>query len=99
MRITQEYKDTIKSCAQTVFGENAVVKLFGSRLDDSKLGGDIDLLIESNTKIDNARMKSLKYVAQLQMKLGDQRFDVIVVDPDTELKNIHFEAQRTGVEL
>ena len=46
MRLTPTQIDTIQSTVQAVLGEGAVVSLFGSRLDDGRKGGDVDLLIE-----------------------------------------------------
>jgi len=47
MRLTPAQIDTIQSTVQTVLGERAVVSVFGSRLDDCRKGGDVDLLIEA----------------------------------------------------
>ncbi|MHB1896659.1 MAG: nucleotidyltransferase domain-containing protein, partial [Metallibacterium sp.] len=47
MRLTPEQAAIIRSAAAEVFGSDARVWLFGSRVDDSKRGGDIDLLIET----------------------------------------------------
>ncbi|MDH5719770.1 MAG: nucleotidyltransferase domain-containing protein [Spirochaetia bacterium] len=41
----------MKSKAEEVFGSNAKVYLFGSRAEDTKKGGDIDLFIDSSEKI------------------------------------------------
>lgn len=47
MRITPQQISTIVQTTRSIAGVNAQVWLFGSRLDDSRKGGDIDLLIES----------------------------------------------------
>lgn len=47
MRISPEKIATIIQTTRSVAGQNAEVWLFGSRLDDARKGGDIDLLIES----------------------------------------------------
>lgn len=44
MRLSSHEIESIKSVANNVFGENAVVQLFESRVDDTKKGGDIDFL-------------------------------------------------------
>ena len=43
MRLTQRQIQAIKQVAAEVFGCNAKTYLFGSRVDDSQRGGDIDL--------------------------------------------------------
>lgn len=61
MRVTPEQISTIVQTARHVAGENTHVWLFGSRLDDARKGGDIDLLIESTplaSTLDRARIKN-----------------------------------------
>ncbi len=99
MRLTDEQVRTIRETAREVFGPGVRVRLFGSRVDDDARGGDIDLLVESETPVEDALDKELKLVARLQRRLGDQRIDVLVVDPRTRLRPVHEEALRTGVIL
>lgn len=40
-----------------------------------------------------------RYNALLQMKLGLQKFDILVIDPSTPLKQIHQQALSDGVRL
>jgi len=47
MRLTNKEIDTIKNSVLALDADTRVY-LFGSRIDDAKRGGDIDLLIESN---------------------------------------------------
>lgn len=46
MRLTPGEVAAIKAAAAEAFGGTAVVRLFGSRVDDSLRGGDIDLHFE-----------------------------------------------------
>jgi len=73
------------------------VRVFGSRIDDQARGGDIDLLVESSEILPDRQRKALTFVARLQRRLGDQPFDVLVVDPDTKRQEIHRNALRQGV--
>jgi predicted nucleotidyltransferase len=45
MRLSKSEIEIIKRVAGEVCGNNTAVLLFGSRTDDSKKGGDIDLYI------------------------------------------------------
>jgi hypothetical protein len=46
MRINNETIELIKELASKYFGVDSRVFIFGSRIDDSKKSGDIDLYIE-----------------------------------------------------
>ena len=57
MRLPPSYVDAIKASVREVFGETAIVRLFGSRIDDGLRGGDIDLHIETDAVEDEWRAK------------------------------------------
>lgn len=99
MRIPADTRQVIRDTVQEIFGPAAVVRLFGSRVDDQARGGDIDLLVESGQPIANRQRKALQLVARLQLRLGDRPIDVLVLDPDTARQPVHDEALRTGVML
>jgi predicted nucleotidyltransferase len=48
MRLTEKQIEIIRDGVFKHFGEKSAVYLFGSRVDDTKKGGDIDLLIEAD---------------------------------------------------
>lgn len=99
MRLTKQQIEIIRDTAREVFGPMAHVSLFGSRTDDRARGGDIDLLVESDHAIPDKLQKSLRMTALLQMRLGDQPIDILVIDPDTPLRPIHRQARMTGIQL
>jgi predicted nucleotidyltransferase len=99
MRMPPNYQTTITETAKKVFGESVSVWLFGSRLDDSAKGGDVDLLVQLEKPIADKAVLSARYNAMLQMKLGLQKFDILVVDPSTPLQHIHHQALLRGVRL
>ncbi|TWJ19307.1 nucleotidyltransferase family protein [Geobacter argillaceus] len=73
---------------------NARVYLFGSRVDDAKKGGDIDLLVMSDKlTLDDKRTIKMK----LYELIGEQKIDLVLAaddsDPFVKL------ALETGVEL
>jgi len=74
MRLKEEEINVIKRIILE-FDANAKIYLFGSRADDAKKGGDIDLLVFS-TKIDNETKRMIKL--KLYDKLGEQKIDILV---------------------
>ena len=48
MRLTKKEIETIVRIAREIYGWNVEVYLFGSRTDDIKRGGDIDLLVRNS---------------------------------------------------
>jgi len=72
----------------------AEVWLFGSRADDSKRGGDIDLLIFSQI-VGSSEESNIWW--ELQEKLGEQKIDIVVAkDLSEPFVRI---AKSTGVRL
>lgn len=58
---------------------DAIIYLFGSRVDDAAKGGDIDLLVLSK-KIH--LMEKIDILAQLHQSLGERKIDIVVY-PDS----------------
>lgn len=50
MRLSVDQTRVILHCVRQQFGADARVMLFGSRLDDTARGGDVDLLVESQAQ-------------------------------------------------
>lgn len=63
MRLSSKQIATVLSFARDIVGDDATVSVFGSRLDDDRRGGDLDLLIES------ARRPTLLQRAELKLRL------------------------------
>lgn len=99
MRLSSEQRAVIRETANFVFGQDAEVRLFGSRVDDARRGGDIDLLVRLASVEPQRRRKALRLVALLQQRLGDQPIDVVVVDPSTGQDAFLRQAQKTAIPL
>ncbi len=100
MRLTVREVLAIKQTVTLVLGdESAKITLFGSRLDDAAKGGDIDLLINTCVKQRNCASMASKVMAGLQVKLGDQHIDVLLMDPATAVLPIHKYAMQQGIIL
>lgn len=99
MRLTQQTRQIIRNTVAEIFGLEARVKLFGSRLDDKARGGDIDLLVELPAITAEVERKTVQLAARLQLRLGDQPIDILVIDPSTQWQSIHEHASETGVAI
>ncbi len=80
MRLNQYEIDCIKNLAVRHFGADVSVFLFGSRTNDQLRGGDIDLFIRGGHL--NIRAK-VDFLTDLILKIGDQKIDVVLDQPDT----------------
>lgn len=85
MRLTRIEIDTIKAVIAK-YDKFAEIHLFGSRVNDNKKGGDIDLLVFSdNLTFDD----NLKIKVEIKEVLGDQKIDLIITrdkfDPFVDL--------------
>ncbi len=74
MRLSQK-SQVILAAAFNEADQSADVYVFGSRVDDSALGGDIDLLVHSSV-IDKAQLRKIKWA--LMERLGEQKIDILV---------------------
>ena len=99
MRITTKDQKTIVNTAHQYFDKATEVYLFGSRVDDSKKGGDIDLYIipEHQNSAEQLYHKKIKFLVALQLAIGEQKIDVIIAKDKNRL--IEKEAIRTGIKL
>ncbi|SDY63996.1 nucleotidyltransferase domain-containing protein [Nitrosomonas sp. Nm58] len=66
MRLTQNQVMTIRQAVAGIFGAGAQAWLFGSRVNNSKRGGDIDLLIHPDSKrVNNLLLRKTPLLGQL----------------------------------
>ncbi|RME74136.1 MAG: nucleotidyltransferase domain-containing protein [Chloroflexi bacterium] len=93
MRLTRHEVEVIKATILAL-DAGAKIYLFGSRADDSKRGGDIDLLILSS-KLSHRDKRAIRLA--LHEQLGEQRIDILIArDTSRPLVRI---ALAEGVEL
>lgn len=98
MRLNAEEVAAIKAAARLTFGEGAVVRLFGSRVDDQRRGGDIDLHVEIEAPVDVWAAKS-RFAERLFARIDEQRVDVLVSVRGQAPSAIEQIAYRDGVVL
>ncbi len=95
MRLTNLQLDMIRNATSKNFGEDTSIWLFGSRLDDSKCGGDVDLYVETMKR--NTLMAELRCKIALEDSL-DLSVDLIVKEPGKD-KPIYNLAKAQGIQL
>ncbi len=69
MRLDDQQIATVKMLVGKIAGRGATVRLFGSRLDDSARGGDLDLLVESEQPIDVLQRADLQWNLEQHLHL------------------------------
>ncbi len=80
MRLKEYEQFAITSTVKS-FDPDARVYLFGSRVDDAKKGGDIDLLVISG-KITCDEKRTIK--SKLYDVIGEQKIDIVLAVDDSE---------------
>jgi len=98
MRLTNFEKKSIKESFLETF-KRGKIYLFGSRIDDNKRGGDIDLyiLLDYKESPDILFNKKIEFLGKLQNKIGEQKIDVII--SKDKKRAIEQEALKRGIEL
>lgn len=99
MRLSENQRAIICEEFEEVFGRDATLLLFGSRLNDNVRGGDIDLHIDADGSPSQLLEKELALYARLQRRLGERRIDIIVHNKKAPLRPIDKHAQETGITL
>ena len=80
MRLSNKEIQNLKTSVLS-FDPNAKLYLFGSRADDSKKGGDIDILIISKV-ITKKEIRTIKF--NFFDEFGEQKLDILVDEGDFE---------------
>jgi len=99
MRLTPNQIQTIKTAAAEIFGADAEIWLFGSRADDEKRGGDIDLLVETDCALDDSALRAARLSARVSLGMYGRRVDVVVRTPGLVEQPIHRIAREEGVRV
>lgn len=98
MRITSFEQEIIKVHVKKHFGINAEVYIFGSRADNNRKGGDIDLYIITDMPSSEIMRKKIGLMVDLGNVLDEQKID-IVINNHTRQKTIYEIAEKEGVKL
>ena len=99
MRLTTYQIQAIRDAASSTFGDKAAVWLFGSRVDNAKKGGDIDVLVRpAPTADDEPFARKIRMLILLERVLGARKIDV-VVEQANDLRPIVAVAHATGIQI
>ena len=97
MRLSSFEIESIKECIKRYFGKDCTIYLFGSRVDDTKKGGDIDIYVIPKKKEMNNIILKIKAKRCIKNRLGEQKIDIVIVkDSNSPIEKI---ALANGVQL
>lgn len=96
MRLTNEQIQTIRQLACQVAGSQSRVRLFGSRLDDAAIGGDVDLMLELPEPVDNPALMAAQLSARVSRAMHGRKVDVLISAPNLMRLPIHDMAFKEG---
>lgn len=99
MRLTPAQIETIKSTAQDVLGEGVQVTLFGSRVDDTLRGGDVDLMMVVEQPVPEPAVAVSRIATRISRAMEGRKVDVLLKAPNLLEQAIHRIAQQEGVRL
>lgn len=97
MRLSREIRESVIQYAKEYFGNNIKLYLFGSRVDDNKRGGDIDLLIDTTEKIDTKA--EINFLRAIYKNITSRKIDLLIKTPYKQDKPIYHTAINEGIRL
>lgn len=89
MRLTDQQINIIRQLAEQVAGSHSRVRVFGSRLDDSAHGGDLDLMLELPEPVDNPALMAAQMSARVSRAMHGRKVDVLLSAPNLMRLPIH----------
>ena len=98
MRLTDSEVAAIRDSAREAFGAEAIVRLFGSRLDDARRGGDIDLHVQAPAHVCSLAASG-RFRGLLNQRVGERDYDILVAIAGRPLSAIDRRAIAEGVVL
>lgn len=96
MRLENAVKDKIITYSKEYFNDFHLY-LFGSRVNDTKKGGDIDLFIDSKEEV--SLQTQMDFLKKLYKNVTQKKIDLVVQTPSQKDKAIFKTAKQTGIIL
>ena len=84
MRISNYLRNIFLEASKNAFGECNLI-LFGSRIDDSKKGGDFDIAVKKEISIEEFKKAKVKFFKTLILKDLDLPIDLVLYNKANNL--------------
>ncbi|RLA08693.1 MAG: nucleotidyltransferase domain-containing protein [Gammaproteobacteria bacterium] len=91
MRLSKQDINIIKNTILDNINDGKIT-LFGSRADDNRKGGDIDLMVETNKNISFAT--ELNILTKLELNGIERKVDLLLKAPNSTPHNIYKKAKK-----
>lgn len=99
MRLTDHQIAAIRILAYQLAGTQSRVRVFGSRIDDTQQGGDLDLMLELPEPVENPAFLAAQLAAKVSRLMNGRKVDVLLSAPNLMRLPIHDVAFKEGVIL
>ena len=99
MRLNTDQVRSIRHAATEAFGAGVEVWVFGSRADNQRKGGDIDLLIRPDPAADGHPFaRKIRMLSLLERALGERKVD-LVIEQEQDSRPIVTIARESGIQI
>lgn len=96
MRLSKRVIEILQENMLKSFGD-VNIYLFGSRTDDNKRGGDIDIFVETKQNI--TLKEQITILAKIEWLGVDRKVDLIIKTPDSKEQQIFNTIKKEGIVL
>ena len=96
VRLTDRQIELIRQLATDIAGDQAQVRVFGSRLNDAARGGDLDIMLELPESVDNPALLAAQMSARVSRVMHGRKVDVLLSAPNLMRQPIHDVAFKEG---
>jgi predicted nucleotidyltransferase len=99
MRLTDHQIAAIRILAYQLAGTQSRVRVFGSRIDETQQGGDLDLMLELPEPVENPAFLAAQLAAKVSRLMNGRKVDVLLSAPNLMRLPIHDVAFKEGIIL
>jgi len=99
MRLTEQQVQAIRKATIEVVGHAAPVWLFGSRVNETARGGDVDLMVQLTEPVNDPASLMIKLATKVSKCMHGRKVDVLIDAPNLMHFPIHDMVKKSGVLL